>query len=38
MSVPADNAKHFPNDAEWQRHCKKVAEYLEATSKQEKQS
>jgi len=24
MNVPSDNAKHFPDDAVWQRHCEKM--------------
>ena len=33
MNVPADNAKHFPEDAVWQEHCSKVAAYLEYVAK-----
>jgi len=33
MTVPSDNAKHFPNDALWQEHCAKVAAYLEYVAK-----
>ena len=33
MTVPSDNAKHFPNDAVWQEHCARVAAYLEYVAK-----
>ncbi len=33
MNVPADNAKHFPNDAVWQERCARVAAYLEYVAK-----
>ena len=33
MNVPADNAKHFPNDAVWVSHCERVAAYLEYVAK-----
>ena len=32
-----ENARHFPNDPVWQRHCERVAaylEYVEATGKE----
>ena len=28
-----DNAKHFPNDAVWVKHCETVAAYLEYVAK-----
>ena len=33
MTVPSDNAKHFPNDAVWVKHCETVAAYLEYVAK-----
>jgi len=33
MNVPSDNAKHFPDDAVWVKHCETVAAYLEYVAK-----